>query len=200
MTTLDNTTPNPRPVMLLVEDDKHLSDEICRIATDGGWNVLAERSVEQALFMAQNECGRISLAIVDVMIPLNQEDCDALDTEMNKRRQLAKTLINRRDPIEPDADQVRTIREQLDVIDFRIQKLVAIDGGLGFLRQAEAKGLLKNWHIGLCTARSNLENSIESLDLVKNRPGKWLGVFTKPLTPEKLLEILQHVSIGGRDE
>lgn len=178
------------PVLLLVEDDLKLSGELSSIAQGNGWKVLPARTIERAISLAELHKSEIQLALVDVMIPATERDREQMDIFLGRRRDLARKLIHRQNPVEPPAETLADVYKELDDLDFNIQNLIAIDGGIEFLEQAKAGDFLRGWKIAICTARSNLETSNSKRFPFSETGDNWLGIYPKPITVERLLDIL----------
>ena len=125
-----------RPEVLVLEDNREILEQLKRMAKRADFEFKGVRSVDEAVNFARLANGKIGAVLVDMMVPLSENDVLALDLLILKRDELLGELIPA-DGQEPQKDAQVLVGKKLDEVDAKINHLVRINGGITFLEQAK---------------------------------------------------------------
>ena len=174
--------------LLLVEDDQRLLRSTRLLAEDVGWETLTACSIQEAEEIAESKTSGIRVALIDMMIPANRVDRGKLEVQV-KLRQMTMNEYRRRQRVnEFDEEKLLEIRDEIQLIDAVIRKLVTLDGGQQFLLKAYEKRWSEEWKVAVFSATAP-PSTIKSMDYGVPTTN-WLGWWQKPLGDDWLTETL----------
>jgi CheY-like chemotaxis protein len=179
-----------QPVLFLLEDNAHLTNQVTRLAARMGFQVFSARSLKEATALFEKRRSEIDALMIDLMVPQDAEDLTLVDKLLTKREAASKIITSRTST----DDEKKEADSHIDGIDAGIQKLILDDGGIQFLRtDGLGKTLDNRVVVAIFTARRGdvIANPAEGKETVKaavnsamgRDPNNW---FEKPIPPDDL--------------
>ncbi len=169
--------------LLVIDDNPALVEGIAADGRALGWAVDPQRTsqggTEALVRWERQDHGRPNVLMLDLMIPLREEDLEPLDKLRKERVELmAQSLergLNR-----GDTSAVDKVAERVIGIDAEVAQLVKYDAGVKFLEK-HRETFESDWHVVVFTARDISASTFELPGLIALR---------KPVFPDVLIDIL----------
>ncbi len=177
-----------QPLLFVLEDDVDLAAELDRLGTGAGWRVRVVGSVEKALLVARGEAKAIRLALIDLMVPLYEEDL-VLSRKMHmRRRRLVASMGECLDRV--GRSDLSAKRTKLVGIDHSLSELIVEDGGLLFLEEVAGRGWLDSWKYAIFSATDSVKRERELEQRGVRKCGEYLGWIPKPVEKDVFVQML----------
>jgi len=186
--------------IFLLDDSKEMQSMLSELVQSVGGRLLTARSRDEAMLLVRTHHTEIHVAIIDLMIPIDDDSVREVDRLMDTRNSLCMDVTAR--GMSPEiANRREKAKIELDSIDKQIVELTDFDGGIDFLESAEGRELVQviGDRLAIFSARRSdipVNGSDETLRATVSRilgkePVPW---FEKPVYPEELLEWLKMMN------
>jgi hypothetical protein len=175
----------------MLEDDETCAREWNKLAIETGWTSLVAGSVERALELAKENRRAIRFAMIDLMVPLYDEELDRLRALQEQRRQLTNNIIKAHKTTRQNIRRVQELDAEHISIDSTLRDLIVEDGGLLFLEEAAGRGWLNDWKYVVFSATDQVrrEPELQNRGILKH--GRYLGWYGKPIDPDSIVDLLK---------
>jgi len=179
------------PLVLILEDDPDIAGAWKKLAEENGWAAQIAGSVESAVLFARKNHSNIKLVMVDVMVPMTEEDLAHSNRVQEERKSLQVQVRKQHAKTSPDTVELRLLDAELAALDSVWRQLIVMDGGFLFLEEARGEGWIGKWRFAICSARDKAEGLKELEDrLIITSGERWLGWFSKPTRVEEMQQLL----------
>lgn len=178
-----------KPKLFLLDDSREMQETVASVAERCGWEVVPARCLEGAKTKVKESGFRVDAALIDLMIPLNDQNLITIDKLLEERNTLCEMMVKiRRSKTPQDIQKQQDAKMTLEQLDQRIMPLVIDDGGIQFLKAEEGKKLIQQ--VGNCLGifsarRPDVISEGQSLTLCETIKGvlnsKDLEWFEKPV-------------------
>jgi len=185
--------------VFLLDDSKEMQSMISELVESVGGTLLTARSRDEAIVLMRTPHTEIHGAIVDLMIPIDENRVQEVDRLMVARNSLCMDITARGSSAEI-ASRREKAKIELENIDKQIVELTDFDGGIDFLVSPEGKQLARivGDRLAIFSARradipvhgSNEPLRVTILKVLGRESVLW---FEKPVYPEELLEWIRNI-------
>ncbi len=179
-----------RPVLFVLEDDETCASEWKQLADEKGWRTIVAGSVEGALDLGKAKARTVDLALIDLMVPLYEEDLVRVRELQAERRELTRPIIKVHEKTKQNVGTVRHLDAELIRIDSSLRELIVEDGGLLFLEEVAGRGWLDSWKYVVFSATDQARREPELEKRGVRKHGRYLGWYGKPIDPEAIAKLL----------
>ena len=130
---------NQIPTLFVLEDSEELLADVLEVAKQQNWRTISSNCIDTAISeMAACSGAGINAMLLDIMLPKSLVGFNQVTTLSNERVEKSLALASCRNP-----EARNSILTELRRLDKEIRTHIVLDGGVRFLEEVSAKGLLK---------------------------------------------------------
>jgi len=192
------TSANPVKYILIVEDEERVRTWIRDALKDfySEWQYLEAEHMEQADELAKGHWDDIVLIVMDVMLPKDETDADAIKELIQQREPVYDKWLELEDKgLERTDHEWLKARFAVDVLDRKIFKMLRVQGGIELVENwARTNGGKLDKCVLYLTARENQAIRDRGMALVETSKVVWQ---VKPITSPEIRVAVKKLGLMG---